>query len=830
MAGGVTPGKWEMVDGKLEGRDGGVMLPVEVPQDYQLDLTVEHLMKDGFFVLGIVVAGHQTEIVVDWEIGGSRATGFHLLDGRAADNNESSYRGPIFQIGRPCHLRCIVRGNYVQFLADGKVIIQWRGDPARLMVSHDWSVPDRKSLFISSSWDFRISRIELTPYSSSPPAKRQPKFVLAPALRLPPPTGKDLQQARAAVRKLFAKEFAAINTVSARRRLSQTLLARVKEDRDDITVRFALLLEAQDLARNASDPSGACQAIEDQARTFELDALALQTAVVEGVAKEHTVKSAPVDLLATASTASIYLDKTLLAERLELAVHLAAVLKRVAVLERSTALKEYAARRVSEVTLAKQLFDEMSPLRGEIGEESKSAAANLAVGRYECFVRGNWPEGLLLLSRGSDKPLAEVAALELAADFRRYRAVADSWWKLSESAEEPWRTEYRQQAKYWYEKVSAELSALERQGKILNVKGVARNRLAAGLLGAYYQGDNRDILRTTRIEKRLYFPWGWGNGSPEATIPRDHFSTSWSGFIQAPIPGKYRLLIDSDDGSLLSLDGKPLWDGLSGGAGERNAIADLTGDPQRLEVQYHEGVATTHCVLRWGLIDGTGDQLVDETLLRHDPQVARDMRVKEVFGYYPDLVSVPSAPDGGLLAIFEDQTEFPTILTEGSGIGTMEGNDCYSGSVSLRIVDDQRFRSGIPDFRQRIREKPGPGEYRYLRLAWKKKGGKAIGLQILTQSKPGASDTLFEWRRYHIGPSPDVFPFGGASIRIGEVIPEEWSVITRDLFADYGEFDFTGIALAPCDGVYGLFDHIYLARRLEDFDRLGKERNSKGEE
>ena len=135
-------------------------------------------------------------------------------------------------------------------------------------------------------------------------------------------------------------------------------------------------------------------------------------------------------------------------------------------------------------------------------------------------------------------------------------------------------------------------------------------------------------------------------------------------------------------------------------------------------------------------------------------------------------------------------------------------------------MEDQRFRSGIPGIRAHIREKPGPGEYRYLRLAWKKSGGAVIAFQILTQSKLEAQDKFFEWRRYHIGPS-EVFPLGGASIRVGEALPKDWSVITRDLFTDYGEFDLTGVALSPCDGLYGLFDHIYLARRLEDFERLG---------
>jgi hypothetical protein len=39
----------------------------------------------------------------------------------------------------------------------------------------------------------------------------------------------------------------------------------------------------------------------------------------------------------------------------------------------------------------------------------------------------------------------------------------------------------------------------------------------------------------------------------------------------------------------------------------------------------------------------------------------------------------------------------------------------------------------------------------------------------------------------------------------------EFVVVTRDLFADFGEFTFSGIALSPLDGEFALFDHIYLS-------------------
>jgi hypothetical protein len=38
------------------------------------------------------------------------------------------------------------------------------------------------------------------------------------------------------------------------------------------------------------------------------------------------------------------------------------------------------------------------------------------------------------------------------------------------------------------------------------------------------------------------------------------------------------------------------------------------------------------------------------------------------------------------------------------------------------------------------------------------------------------------------------------------------------LFADFGEFNFSGFALLPVDGEYALLDHVQLGRTVEDLD------------
>ena len=62
---------------------------------------------------------------------------------------------------------------------------------------------------------------------------------------------------------------------------------------------------------------------------------------------------------------------------------------------------------------------------------------------------------------------------------------------------------------------------------------------------------------------------------------------------------------------------------------------------------------------------------------------------------------------------------------------------------------------------------------------------------------------------------------GTASLRAAA--GRSWQVVTRDLYADFGGFDLTGISLVVPDGEEALFDHIYLARSLDDFQWIDRE-------
>jgi hypothetical protein len=180
----------------------------------------------------------------------------------------------------------------------------------------------------------------------------------------------------------------------------------------------------------------------------------------------------------------------------------------------------------------------------------------------------------------------------------------------------------------------------------------------------------------------------------------------------------------------------------------------------------------------------------------------------------------------GLLSVFEDEPQFATELTRGSGTAELRADEAYSGTHGLRVTPEESGNSRLPGLQASIRENPKLGEYRYLRFAWKQRDGKRICLQLAQGGEWGTDEPSRDSRasfRYDAGTTEPSF---GAARRLENRLPEEWVVVTRDLYADFGQFELTGLSFCAVDGEEAFFDHVYLARTPQDFDRIAASRRA----
>jgi putative membrane-bound dehydrogenase-like protein len=182
------------------------------------------------------------------------------------------------------------------------------------------------------------------------------------------------------------------------------------------------------------------------------------------------------------------------------------------------------------------------------------------------------------------------------------------------------------------------------------------------------------------------------------------------------------------------------------------------------------------------------------------PQDVADLvaYLREAFGPVPPPV----------VTLFDDESAFAEILNEGDGKARIELGDKLSGTASLRVTPPQRWNLRIPGWQHRIAENPGPGEFRYLRFAWKSAGGHGVMIELAADGQwPPAEKPI---HRYYAGKNTT----GWAALQVSPRAPPEWTIVTCDLWKDFGAFTLTGIAPTAMGGE-ALFDRIELLRALE---------------
>jgi putative membrane-bound dehydrogenase-like protein len=213
---------------------------------------------------------------------------------------------------------------------------------------------------------------------------------------------------------------------------------------------------------------------------------------------------------------------------------------------------------------------------------------------------------------------------------------------------------------------------------------------------------------------------------------------------------------------------------------------------------------------------------VDQTILRKDvdemaaspmSMMPGDLEKEVTPGELVDLIAYirkmlgPVVP--GVATLFDDDRSFAELLNQGAGTARIDTADPFVGQVSLAISPPQRFSDRIQGWEYPIRENPQPGEFRYLRFAWKSRGGAGPMIELAAQGRWPAADKPL--RRYYSGKNTTDWQ----AVQVASERPDDWVVVTRDLWKDFGSFTLTGIAPTAMGGE-ARFDSVQLFRSMAD--------------
>jgi len=147
-------------------------------------------------------------------------------------------------------------------------------------------------------------------------------------------------------------------------------------------------------------------------------------------------------------------------------------------------LRKRAFERRNDVRKQGERLKEVASARETLKASPDDAAANLAVGCWLSFERGDWEHGLPHLAKSSSAALKTVAEEELASppkDADAQVRLADAWWSLAEKVEGKDREALMLHAGDWYAKAAEVLPTGFTKEKVQSrLKDIAKIEHPAG--------------------------------------------------------------------------------------------------------------------------------------------------------------------------------------------------------------------------------------------------------------------------------------------------------------------------------------------------------------
>ena len=272
------------------------------------------------------------------------------------------------------------------------------------------------------------------------------------------PEGETLEQAQARVREGLKDAYARAVKPEDKIALARELLVRVEQG-GEAADRYATLQAARRCALDAPDLETLVSVVDAMAASFDIDAPQMMASGLDSLtrgAPKASVKKSLAEQALKCCDAAVENDQLAIAQKLG---HFGSSL---AVGDKDLA-REWKAR--DELLKAvERTAEEVKAAKAVLAKNADDATASVAVGRYLCFVKGDYTGGLPLLVRGDDAALKTLAEKELQspseADARA--ALGDAWCDWRAKAKSFERRQIERRIVHWYFLAYPSLSAVRR--------------------------------------------------------------------------------------------------------------------------------------------------------------------------------------------------------------------------------------------------------------------------------------------------------------------------------------------------------------------------------
>lgn len=152
----------KIVTGKATRWDVAVA-PVEVPDEYTVELIATSSERPDSLHLGLLVGGKPSSFIVDG-FEGSRSGPFVLKGRGMTQPDYAGYKGTLMKVNEPFHLKITVTPRSIEAWANDQPFFRWQGEPTDIDWNMTYQYPKEPCLTVGS-WNcpFEILQWTLIP-------------------------------------------------------------------------------------------------------------------------------------------------------------------------------------------------------------------------------------------------------------------------------------------------------------------------------------------------------------------------------------------------------------------------------------------------------------------------------------------------------------------------------------------------------------------------------------------------------------------------------------------------------------------------------------------
>jgi hypothetical protein len=387
---------------------------------------------------------------------------------------------------------------------------------------------------------------------------------------------------------------------------AQELYDVAAKDGSSPAERYMLLMKGAEIAAAAGDLNLSLQGIDTLDADYDIDVLEAKQKLLD----KFIAAGKPDQVAIAIQTAEQLVDQAVAADRFGIAVVLATSASKAVAKSKIPTHKEVEerlSRRRHDIHVLEPLYTAAKKAQETLGKTPADPEANLTVGRWLCFYKGDWTTGLPLLAKGGDEKLKSLAQQELKAptDAEQQAHLGDAWWEVAQKEAGTARDSLHRHAGDIYQTASLNLTSALRKAaiekRLAEIANLPHPFVAAATIKPSAQtlpsGPSTVPAATADVTQ---FPRGqWVDVLRLVDIARDRVSGNWhrdanelkcevgqGNRIELPVAvdGDYDLEIeftrtkgDSDVVTMFPIRGHSCMATLSGFSGKASGLMNLAG-------------------------------------------------------------------------------------------------------------------------------------------------------------------------------------------------------------------------------------------------------------